>query len=204
MPDRSSNPQQQTPPEDATVAGDDAVAEPPASDPPRLLVNVADLRRRLGQRRQEPIDIRLARHTVVSSSTTDRVIEGEVTIESIERGVSVLGGVSFGWEGECRRCLEPTGGELTVEIDEIFQVGAPDDSELRPLDTDQIDLVPLVREAVVLSLPLVPLCRPDCPGPDPDRYPALTEDEFAEIKADEGPVADPRWAALEELRFEDN
>lgn len=173
--------------------------------PARLVVNVADLRRRLGQRRREPIEVLLARETVVSSSITEVPVTGEVTIESIELGVSVLGGVRFGWEGDCRRCLEITGGELHVEIDEIFQVGAADDSELLPLDGDQIDLVPLVREAVVLSLPLAPLCRDDCPGPDPDRYPALTEDGLDELEAEEGGGGpDPRWAVLDQLRTSEN
>ena len=178
------------------------------SRPARLLVNVADLRRRLGQRRSEPIEVRLARQTVVASSTTDAPVVGQVMVESIERGVSIVGGVRFGWEGECRRCLEVTGGELSVEIDEIFQVDAPDDSELLALIGDQLDLVPLVLEAVVLSLPLAPLCRNDCPGPDPDRYPALTEDEVAAaeaaVAAESGPPRDPRWAALDQLQLDDN
>lgn len=186
-------------------SGSDKRARQERTRPARLLVNVADLRRRLGQRRLEPIEVHLARETVVSSSTLDVPVTGEVTIESIELGVSVLGGVRFGWEGECRRCLEITGGELHVEIDEIFQVGADDDSELLPLEGDQIDLVPIVREAVVLSLPLAPLCRDDCPGPDPDRYPALTEDELEELEAEEAePGPDPRWAALDQLKVTDN
>lgn len=181
--------------------------------PARLLVNVADLRRRLGQRRTEPIEVRLARQTVVAASTTDAPVTGEVTVESIERGVSVRGGVRFGWAGECRRCLEVTGGELDVDIDEIFQVDAPEDSELLPLVGDQIDLVPLVREAVVLSLPLAPLCREDCPGPDPDRYPAMTEEGLADAEATDraedggaadGPPRDPRWAVLDQLQLDDN
>lgn len=173
------------------------------SRPPRLVVNVADLRRRLGQRRREPIEVILARQTVVSSSTTDEPVVGDVTVESIERGVSVTGGVRFAWEGECRRCLEVTGGQIDIDLDEIFQVGAPEDSELLPLEGDQIDLVPLVREAVVLSLPLAPLCRDDCPGPDPDRYPAMTEQSLDEGARAEAPATDPRWAALDQLRLDD-
>jgi uncharacterized protein len=174
--------------------------------PARLLVNVADLRRRLGQRRNEPIEVSLDRQTVVSSSTTGAPVVGEVMIESIERGVSVFGGVRFAWEGDCRRCLEVTGGHLDVEIAEIFQIGADGDSDLLALEGDQIDLVPLVREAVVLSLPLAPLCRDDCPGPDPDRYPALTEDELVGLDAgdDGGPGPDPRWAALDQLHLGEN
>ncbi len=40
----------------------------------------------------------------------------------------------------------------------------PEDEELPVLDGDFLDLDPVVRDAVVLALPLAPLCRPDCPG----------------------------------------
>ncbi len=170
---------------------------------PTLLINVADLRRRLGQRRTEPVDVRLPRHTVVGSRTGEGPVIGSTVVESIERGVSVTGLVRFQWVGDCRRCLEQTGGELDVDIDEIFQVDAPPDSELLDFDGDQIDLVPIVRDAVVLSLPLVPLCGDDCTGPDPDRYPALTIEAAEEAKeAERSAAPDPRWAALDQLDLE--
>ena len=168
--------------------------------PAKILVNVADLRRRLGQRRDEEVHVRLPRQKVVGSSTTDDPVIGQVTVESIERGVSVTGSVSFGWEGDCRRCLELTGGEAEVNIDVIFQIDAAEDSELIRFDGDQIDLVPIVRDAVMLSLPLVPLCGDDCAGPDPDRYPAMTVEQSEQLKADEAAAEpDPRWAALDQL-----
>lgn len=187
-------------PESATHSEDDWPTRPP-----KLPINVADLRRRLGQRRTEPIDLVLARQTVVGSRTTDRPVQGEVVIESIERGVSVFGQLTFAWEGDCRRCLELTGGELTIDIDEIFQIDAPEDTELLPLEADQIDLVPIARDAVLLSLPLAPLCGADCAGPDPDRYPAVTADVREQDRAAEAAATpDPRWAALDQLKLEEN
>lgn len=177
----------------------------PSPDPPswpgrprRLLVNVTELRRRLGQRQEQPIDVVLERQAVVGSRSLPRPVIGSATVESIERGVSVLGSITFAWEGECRRCLEPVTGEIAVQIDEIFQVDAPEDSDIIDFDGESIDLVPVLRDAVALSLPLAPLCRPDCVGPDPERYPALTvEERERNRRADAGP--DPRWAALDEL-----
>lgn len=170
--------------------------------PAKLLVNVADLRKRLGQRQVEPIELVLGPHQVLSSRTTDTPVVGEVTIESIERGVSVLGSITFVWEGDCRRCLETTGGTLTIPIDEIFQVDAPPDSDIVDFDGDQIDLVPLVEDAAVLSLPLAPLCRDDCVGPDPDRYPTLAHDADTRERDADGVPIDPRWDALRGLDLE--
>lgn len=173
--------------------------------PAKLLVNVTELRRRLGQRQVEPIHVVLARQEVVASRTTAQPVVGEVTIESIERGVSVTGSIRSAWEGDCRRCLELTGSTIEIDIDEIFQVDAPDDSDLLDFDGAQIDLLPLVREAVLFSLPLAPLCREECAGPDPDRYPALRIDDFLEVREAERAEAggDPRWAALDDLSFDD-
>jgi uncharacterized protein len=165
-------------------------------------VHVADLRRRLGERRTVDIDIVLPRLKVVASqSVAERPVVGSVVVESIERGVSVFGSVTFGWVSDCRRCLEPVAGAADVVIDEIYQVGAAGDIDLIELEGDQIDLVPIVRDAVLVGLPLAPLCRAGCVGPDPDRYPAKTADDIEVERLEAPPQSDPRWAALDQLRL---
>ena len=47
----------------------------------------------------------------------------------------------------------------------------PTEGETYPLDGEQVDLEPLVRDAVLLALPLAPLCADDCPGPAPEAFP---------------------------------
>lgn len=170
--------------------------------PSSCVVNVVDLRRRLGQQRDIEIDLLFEEQVVVGSRTVEEPVVGSITVESIERGVSALGQVTFAWIGDCRRCLEPVGGRLDVVIDEIFQIAAPENSDLIDFDGETVDLGPIVRDAVALSLPLAPLCDDDCAGPDPERYPALTAEQReardeAEAEADE--VGDPRWAALKDL-----
>jgi uncharacterized protein len=70
------------------------------------------------------------------------------------------------------------------------------DDEERYLDGDLLDLEPAFRDAVVLALPMSPLCREDCPG--------LCADCGVPL-ADAGPghrheeAADPRWAALKQF-----
>lgn len=165
-----------------------------------LTINVSDLRHRLGERRTIDIDVVLpALEVIASRSVPDEPVVGTVVIESIERGVSVVGQVGSAWIAECRRCLDDVEGRSEVQIDEIFQVDAPDDADLIDLVGDSIDLLPLVRDAVLVGLPLAPLCRETCIGPDPDRYPAVTIDEIEAERAAEEPTPDPRWAALGEL-----
>lgn len=170
----------------------------------KLFHNVTELRRRLGQRVDVDIDVMLEPLEVIASRSTPHPVLGSAVIESIERGVTVTGAIRFGWEGECRRCLDPVAGEVEADVFEIFQVGAPEDEDdIRELEDDTVDFVPIVRDVVLLSLPLAPLCRSDCPGPDPDRYPAKTAEQLAEEAANAEPTADPRWAALEGLTFDD-
>ena len=42
--------------------------------------------------------------------------------------------------------------------------GTDRDEEAYPLAGDELDLEPLARDAVLLELPLAPLCAEDCPG----------------------------------------
>jgi uncharacterized protein len=131
--------------------------------------------------------------------TTAAVPEGasgelDVVLESLSDAVTVNGVVRVPWVGPCRRCLDETTGIAEAEIHEIF-ADRPAGEDLLALDGDVIDLGPVVHDAVVLALPLAPLCREDCPGPDPDNFPVATADSAA-------PPADPRWSALAELRFD--
>ena len=89
------------------------------------------------------------------------------------------------------------------KYDKRDKYGRPDedeerDDEVRYLDGDLLDLEPALRDAVVLTLPMSPLCRDDCPG--------LCAECGAPL-ADAGPdhghedATDPRWAGLK--RFDD-
>ncbi len=116
-------------------------------------------------------------------------------MESLSDGLTVHGTVSVPWQGDCRRCLEPTSGVVDAEIAEVFK-DRPDEGETHHIDGDAVDLGPAVHDATVLALPLAPLCRPDCPGPDPGAFPVVTDPEQVDRPAD------PRWAALADLRFD--
>jgi uncharacterized protein len=180
---------------------------------PGLTVSVAALLRRPGTRTSVR---RTARFDDLAISTAavlaERDIEVDLDLESIsvdvagaaQPGVAVTGTLTVPWSGECRRCLEPVEGIAVAEIQEIFErrpAGEDDDeAETYPFSDEVVDLEPLVRDAALLALPLAPLCTAGCRGPDPDTFPATVEDEDA--GADEPPAPDPRWAALDQLKFD--
>lgn len=133
-------------------------------------------------------------------------IELDLRLESVLEGVLVTGTADLLVAAECSRCLEPFDWHEEVELTELFSypptdargavVEEEDESEdpLPVLQDDLVDLQPVLRDAVVLDLPLAPLCSDDCLGLCPDCGVRL---EDAPQHAHE--VTDPRWAALAAL-----
>lgn len=127
-------------------------------------------------------------------------IELDVRLESVTEGVYVSGTVRAPLAGECSRCLEEVTDEIEVEIAELFAYPdsvtdeTTDADELPRVVDERIDVEQTARDAVVLALPLAPLCRPDCPGLCPE-----CGERRAELGPDHGhETLDPRWAALTE------
>jgi uncharacterized protein len=132
---------------------------------------------------------------------TPIVVKGEIDVGTSEFDVKAT--IATRWEGECRRCLDLVGGEIAVEVDAAFVEGdLGDDADVYPVVDDWIDVGAVVREEVMLALPLSPLCSGDCAGADPDRFPA-TPRPGADEPGD-SPSIDPRWAVLSELEFDED
>jgi uncharacterized protein len=141
----------------------------------------------------------------------------DVRFEAVSEGVLATGTGTAPLAGECARCLAPMTSSVTASFQELYlYAGKHDkhdkhekhekhderdeheeqDDDERHLDGDLLDLEPAFRDAVVLALPMSPLCREDCPG--------LCV-ECGVPLADAGPghrhedAADPRWAALKDF-----
>jgi len=122
-------------------------------------------------------------------------IELDVRLESVHEGILVTAEGSTNYEGVCGRCLTDIRQPVQVEFQELFAYPGREETDLEVQD-DHVDLETEVRDAIVLSLPFQPVCRPDCPGLDPE-----TGDPLADGAAPAPSEAlDPRWARLAELR----
>jgi len=93
-------------------------------------------------------------------------LELRLRLESVHEGILASAELSTVARGQCVRCL--TDVELPVEVDfqELFAYSLEDAYDFEVRD-ERVDLEDPLRDAVVLSLPFQPLCRPDCPGLDP-------------------------------------
>ncbi len=186
------------------MSDDDSVEAAAEWRDPALVMSIAELTRRAGNRRRVHVATHLQASTVAGIAVpADAPVIGELDLESVIDGIVVTGTLTAPWTGACRRCLDPVTDTIDIAVRELFEASAKP-GESYAISGDQIDLSPMVRDAVLLSLPLSPLCRTDCEGPDPERFPASVAPDGSDDDPDEPVVADPRWAALTALHFEDD
>ncbi len=133
-------------------------------------------------------------------------IELDLRLESVLEGVLVSGVADLQVSAECSRCLETFDWHEEVDLTELFRYPATDargaiveeedesEDPLPEVQDDLIDLQPILRDAVVLDLPLAPLCSEDCPGLCPECGIRLADDPQHAHE-----TSDPRWAALTAL-----
>ena len=160
---------------------------------------VANLRREPGLSRQVRVEGPLSDLGAVSVAVPEHAdVVADLLLTSHPGGITASGTVSAPWRGECRRCGGPVAGEVVASVRERFApsagpAGADDDAY--PLVGDELDLEPLVRDAVVLELPLAPLCTAACLG----LCPTCGANRNAEPCSCPAPT-DSRWSVLDVLR----
>jgi len=107
----------------------------------------------------------------------------------------------------CHRCLEPVVEPVSTEVELMLEVegGQPmggehelgeDDLGVVQVDGEIFDPAPLLREQLLLAVPMKPLCRDDCKGLCP-HCGADRNEGTCGCKDD---WVDPRWAALAKLK----
>jgi uncharacterized protein len=161
-----------------------------------FVLDVVDLIHRPGEMREREIG------TAAPAGWGNAVIgvrEGEpvrldVRLESLHDGILVSAEVGTVARGECVRCLIDVEQPVEVEIREVFAYSHDEAFDYEIHET-QVDLEPVVRDAVVLSLPFQPVCQDECTGLCPQCGVRLLDNPGHEH---ETPV-DPRWAALGSL-----
>lgn len=142
----------------------------------------------------------------VTRLVSDATVAGSATRKGEQ--IRLRGTIRTEVELLCDRCAAPRKAPLAVEFDTSFipqevEVGKQENVELLPEDLglsayegDAVDLDELVREQILLALPLRHLCREECKGLCQKCAANLNDKNCS---CEQGEV-DPRWAALADLK----
>jgi uncharacterized protein len=145
--------------------------------------------------------------TLLKTSGRAEVVEEHHGKHEIIKDIRLRGRVSASLELQCARCLEPVQQDVDREFELLYRPLGADagrdelsvtaaEAEIGYYQGDGILLEDVLREQVLLALPLKVTCREDCKGLCPHCGKNLNEEQCS----CNVPMEDPRWAALKEIR----
>lgn len=175
-------------------------------------LNIHELSRRAGEMKEYELDIPApARIGVPLIGVPEGdVIEADIRVESVAEGVLLSAEIYAVAHGECIRCLDPVEQIIDKKIQELYRYEPTNDKGRKKRREEDIDLdaedelqmegdlmnleIPII-DAIILALPVNPLCDEECMGLCPDcgeKWESLPEDHSHG-------VVDTRWAGLASL-----
>ena len=180
-----------------------------------FILNTHDLPRRAGEMKEYQVDIPAHVRIGVPLIAVPEgdLVELDVRLESVTEGVLASADIYAIAHGECIRCLDPVEVVIDRKIQELYRyeptnekgrkkrrddedVDLEGEEELQ-MEGDLMDLEIPVIDAIILTLPVNPLCSEECLGLCPDcgeKWENLPEGHAHE-------VIDARWSGLDGLDF---
>lgn len=138
-------------------------------------------------------------------------IAGRIRLQRTNRGLVLDARLTATMGGECARCLRTVDTVADLRLQEEIlpsidlgsgTVVTPEEGEdpeiARLTDHHELELRPLVEEALTMAEPIAPLCEPDCPGLCLECGERMTPAH----QHDTTPI-DPRLAALRAFRIDE-
>jgi uncharacterized protein len=140
--------------------------------------------------------------TIIEEDVSVDWLRGELEFTRTSQGIWVNGSLAGATQAECARCLTVFSQPLEITLEELFYFppsNALTRSDYVVTEDTILDLVVPVREQIVLSTPMRPLCRQDCRGLCADCGANLNEEQCQCQKE----TIDPRLAVLQGLLSDD-
>ena len=170
---------------------------------PQTVIDLARLGLRSGEGKRLELPVALEPFELGGQTYVAAPRAPQVRLEVSRQAGGYAFHLTFGvhLEGPCMRCLEPAALDLEVEAREVDQA-ATEDEELRSpyVVEDELDIGRWAHDATLLAMPTTFLCRPDCLGLCPVCGESLNDADPG--AHDHEKPADPRWAALNDIKFE--
>jgi len=117
------------------------------------------------------------------------------------QGIYVEGQLSADTPLQCTSCLSDYSQDLRIQLADLFVYPPPNPAD-RMLEVGEdhvLDLRPLVRDSMLLEVPIRALCRPDCRG----LCPVCGADRNQEVCQHPNQDVDPRLSVLRGLLEEE-
>jgi uncharacterized protein len=145
--------------------------------------------------------------TPLRASGRAELVEEHHGKHQVIKDIRLRGRLSAGLESQCARCLDPVPQEIKRDFELLYRPLGADagrdelsvtdaEAEIGYYQGDGLLLEDVLREQVLLALPLKITCRQDCKGLCPQCGKNLNQEQCS-CKSE---VEDPRWAALKEVR----
>jgi DUF177 domain-containing protein len=145
--------------------------------------------------------------TPLKTSGHAEVVEEHHGKNQIIKDIRLRGRLSAGLELQCARCLEPVRQDVKREFELLYRPLGTDagrdelsvtdaEAEIGYYQGDGLLLEDVLREQLLLALPLKVTCREDCKGLCPHCGKNLNQEQCSCSTE----VEDPRWAALKDVR----
>jgi uncharacterized protein len=145
--------------------------------------------------------------TPLKASGRAELVEEHHGKHKVITDIRLRGRLSAGIELQCARCLEPVPQDIARDFELLYRPLGADagrdelsvtdaEAEIGYYQGDGLLLEDVLREQLLLALPLKVTCREDCRGLCPHCGKNLNQEQCSCSV----PVEDPRWAALKEIR----
>ena len=143
----------------------------------------------------------------LSATGRAQLVEERHGKHQVIQDIRIKGSLSTTLETSCARCLEPVAQPVERAFELLYRPQGTDAGreELSVTDAEAevgyyqgggVLLEDVLREQVLLALPLRAICRENCKGLCPHCGKNLNEEPCSCAE----PVEDPRWSALKEIR----
>ena len=178
-----------------------------------MLIRIQDLELRKIEFQEEfqpgSIDLGTEATLVAPVTTSGRaeIIEERHGKNQVVQDIRFVGKFATRMEVACARCLEPVSHDIAREFDLLYRPLGADrkadevsiteaETEIGYYQGDSIVLEDVLREQILLAVPLRTLCNENCKGLCPHCGKNLNADSCkCEVTFE-----DPRWAALNEIK----
>jgi uncharacterized protein len=149
----------------------------------------------------------LRQRTSLQTTGRAELVEEHHGKNKIIKDIRLRGKLSADFELNCARCLDPVEQKVQRDFELLYRPLGTDagrdelsvtdaEAEIGYYQGDGLLLEDVLREQVLLALPVKVTCREDCKGLCPQCGKNLNQEQCSCTNT----LADPRWSALKEIR----